>query len=187
MLEGCRDCVRLFVCVSLCPSVLLVSAWMFLHMCPYLDIVCVYVSLCVSVCAFLSVRICMYGCMCVGLFMLHQSGANVRCRVVGPFMCQSVMWRGGGGSLAVFPFLAVGCESAGRRLGLRQRSFSRRRREEARAALHHADTQTARTGGENIGAPSSPVCPPPPAVYCLFVYLSTGELIESTRHFDLTS
>lgn len=171
MLEGCRDCVRLFVCVSLCPSVLLVSAWMFLHMCPYLDIVCVYVSLCVSVCTFLSVRKCMYGCMCVGLFMLHQWSERALscCRAIYVSVCY-VSWRGGGGSLAVFPFLAVGCESAGRRLGLRERSFSRRRREEARAALHHADTQTARTGGENIGAPSSPVCHPPPRfIVCLFI------------------
>lgn len=91
------------------------------------------------------------------------------CRAIYVSVCY-VSWRGGGGSLAVFPFLAVGCESAGRRLGLRERSFSRRRREEARAALHHADTQTARTGGENIGAPSSPVCPPPRGL--LFVCLS---------------
>lgn len=89
MLEGCRDCVRLFVCVSLCPSVLLVSAWMFLHMCPYLDIVCVYVSLCVSVCTFLSVRKCMYGCMCVGLFMLHQWSERALscCRAIYVSVC----------------------------------------------------------------------------------------------------
>lgn len=149
--------------------------------------VCFSLCLCFCVCLFVCTHmyVWMYVCGIVYAASEWSERALSCCRAIYVSVCY-VSWRGGGGSLAVFPFLAVGCESAGRRLGLRQRSFSRRRREEARAALHHADTQTARTGGENIGAPSSPVCPPP-AVYCLFVYLSTGELIESTRHFDLTS